>query len=119
MHTHSRSHAIDPVPQGTAALHHGGYGVPIVAPIDRAPNAAMSSKPSDTHGMTVQERVALARVEVAAFGMRLEVGGPRARFSLEGVERFVTDPRFRCRAILYGRILEEFRGTAFALVNAV
>jgi len=56
---------------------------------------------------------------VAAFGMRLEVGGPRARFSLEGVERFVTDPRFRCRAILYGRILEEFRGTAFALVNAV
>ena len=70
-------------------------------------------------GMTVQERVARARVEVAELGMRLEVGGPKARFNLEGVERFVTDPRFRSRAILYGRILEEFRGTSFALINAV
>ena len=91
-----------------------------IAGINRAPNVTISAKPSaDSHGMTVHERVALARLEVAALGMRLEVGGPRARFNLEGIERFVADPRFRSRAILYGRILEEFRGTAFALVNAV
>jgi len=69
--------------------------------------------------MTVKERVTLARSQVADLGMRLEVGGPKARFNLEGIERFVADPRFRSRAILYGRIREEFRGTAFALVNAV